>query len=492
MKKKIFIAGAALSSLLVITGCSSLELKFDKQAGETYYVSVQHVNKHQAPCASSKVVGSLKMSDTITAKSIVPLTGHLVTDKADSWIETADGSFIPGNTVVGKELWEAQLNGIPPRGGVKVKNFTSSKDQDSDASLDMAELNNHEILLLLGANGSVKSEDGKAYPTELTKYITLQNPQAAKNIKMPVSKRGLLDFPPAASFTEVGPYQEFDMGAGLAAFMMKQALKPDHAATVYVNKIVNNLLKHSTLPYAYSGYTVLVLNDDKTVNACAAPGGFIIVTSGMIKYLKNENELALILAHEIGHLEFHHSVRSLGYSDYTSFALAALTAAIDVNDPAVKKAIRDLATEKVNQIPFVNQLPKDVYQKRLDDMESATLKATQQTIDNAKETIAQLLKIIGGSLEKGHNVEFEGAADRRAVSLAAAAGYDPTALIDVLGRIKKDFNGFGESYPVNRDELVKQFKADFSVKNAAVFAGDYNAVSKKLDKVAASDLFISK
>lgn len=489
MKKTLVVIGAALAVSLLISGCSSLELQFSKKENTTYYVSVQQAQKHVKPDAASATAGAVKLGDTVLVKKVMPLDGHLATDQADAWLEV-DGGFVPGNILVGQELWDAQLKGLPPRGGVKVKNFTSSKHQDSDAGLDMTQLSRRDLFLVLGANGSVKSEDGKAYPVQLSEYISKQNPNAGVEVKLPESKQGLLDFPSAASFVEVGPYQEFDMGAGLAAYMIKQAIVPNHPVTVYVKKMVERLSKNSTLPYAYGGYHVIVLKDDATVNACAAPGGFVFVTTGMIKYLKSEEELALILAHEIGHLEFHHSVRELGASDYTGFATAALTAGIDLNDPSVKKQIEDIATSTAKQIPFFDTFGKAEQDKYIQQAITSTTQKLQKAIDEAKEKIGKLLQVVGGNLEKGHNVDFEAAADRRAVSLATSVGYDAEALLGVLTRIKKDYNGFGEAYPADRDELVKQFKAQYPVKTKAAKIGDYAAIQKQAAALTDADLFV--
>ena len=87
-------------------------------------------------------------------------------------------------------------------------------------------------------------------------------------------------------------------------------------------------------------------------------------------------------------------------------------------------------------------------------------------------------------------MEFEAAADRRAVSLATSVGYDAEALLGVLGRIKKDYNGFGEAYPSNRDELVKQFKAQFPAKGAKPVVGDYAAVLQQVNSLTEDDLFV--
>jgi predicted Zn-dependent protease len=56
--------------------------------------------------------------------------------------------------------------------------------------------------------------------------------------------------------------------------------------------------------------------EDKELNAFAIPGGFVYVNSGIIHAAK-EDELACVLAHEIGHIAARHSVKklqtSLGY-----------------------------------------------------------------------------------------------------------------------------------------------------------------------------------
>lgn len=218
----------------------------------------------------------------------------------------------------------------------------------------------------------------------------------------------------------------------------------------------------------------------------------ILKATGMIKYLQSEEELALILAHEIGHLEFHHSVRELTPADYAQFALNALMAGIDLNDPSVKNAIKADAERVVKSIPFIDKLPaKDVNDKIAATIDTTT-KQLQTQIDAAKEAISVLLTGLSDSLKKGYTVEFEAAADRRAVSLAAAAGYNADALLSTLARIKKDYNGFGEAYPVNRDELVAAFKADYAPKAKAAAIGKYSAIKAQAAKVSKKDLFVQK
>jgi MAF protein len=58
--------------------------------------------------------------------------------------------------------------------------------------------------------------------------------------------------------------------------------------------------------------------EDKEVNAVSLPGGFIYVNSGLVKKVANDDELAGVIAHEVGHIAAKHSMKKLqalyGYS----------------------------------------------------------------------------------------------------------------------------------------------------------------------------------
>jgi predicted Zn-dependent protease len=79
-----------------------------------------------------------------------------------------------------------------------------------------------------------------------------------------------------------------------------------------VNKIGNALLS-SMPPDLTSGYQWRFDVIDKTyVNAFAFPGGSIFVTDELIEDLKvTDDELAAVIAHEIGHIVHRHSVKNV-------------------------------------------------------------------------------------------------------------------------------------------------------------------------------------
>ncbi len=51
--------------------------------------------------------------------------------------------------------------------------------------------------------------------------------------------------------------------------------------------------------------------DDKEVNAFSLPGGYIYVNKGLVEVVDNDDQLAAVLAHEIGHIVARHSIKKL-------------------------------------------------------------------------------------------------------------------------------------------------------------------------------------
>lgn len=71
------------------------------------------------------------------------------------------------------------------------------------------------------------------------------------------------------------------------------------------SKLVNNSGRRQEIDYSLA-----VVKDD-TVNAFALPAGYIFVHTGLLSYVKNDDELAGILGHEIAHVDRRHSMKSI-------------------------------------------------------------------------------------------------------------------------------------------------------------------------------------
>lgn len=94
----------------------------------------------------------------------------------------------------------------------------------------------------------------------------------------------------------------------------KQALKRfDGQPHPPLQRRLDNLL--TTLPKdsVLNDYNFTIfLSETDAVNAVALPGGNIIVYSGLLQKIKSENELAMVLYHELGHFEHRDHLSGLG------------------------------------------------------------------------------------------------------------------------------------------------------------------------------------
>jgi predicted Zn-dependent protease len=75
-----------------------------------------------------------------------------------------------------------------------------------------------------------------------------------------------------------------------------------------VNRVGKWIALHSDRPDLPWTFSVI---DTETINAFAMPGGSIIVSSGLVKRLNSEAELAGVLAHEIAHVVKKHQLTAI-------------------------------------------------------------------------------------------------------------------------------------------------------------------------------------
>lgn len=125
----------------------------------------------------------------------------------------------------------------------------------------------------------------------------------------------------------ISPTQEMAMGENLMRWLRQNHLIiEDPLIQDYIDSIGHRLLPASD--HNEQAFTFFVV-DDITINAFAAPGGFIGVNTGLILTTRNESELAAVLAHEIAHITQRHIARSLeAASKNQLITTAAILAAI--------------------------------------------------------------------------------------------------------------------------------------------------------------------
>ena len=116
----------------------------------------------------------------------------------------------------------------------------------------------------------------------------------------------------------MSPNQEIAIGIQSAPQMAQQhgGLHPDTQAQALIDQVGNKLVYASIAidtPYKYEFH---LLADQKTINAFALPGGQIFITHALLSKLENEDQLAGVLGHEIGHVLGKHSAERIGETEF--------------------------------------------------------------------------------------------------------------------------------------------------------------------------------
>ncbi len=196
-------------------------------------------------------------------------------------------------------------------------------------------------------------------------------------------------------FVLLSEAQEIQQGAQAHKEVLQQYGRVDDPELqAYVSRIGKGLAAKSHRPNLDWHFTVV---DSPQVNAFALPGGYIYITRGIMAYLNSEAELAGVVGHEIGHVTARHGVRQ--QSTATAVGLGAILGSI--------------------LVPGLNS-----------------------------QAGSSLLQALSQSLVAGYGREHELEADRLGAEYLARTGYNPQAMVEIIGVLKNQ-----ESYDV---ELARQ------------------------------------
>ncbi len=136
---------------------------------------------------------------------------------------------------------------------------------------------------------------------------------------------------------ELTPEQEYYLGRAVSARVLAKyppVLKP--ALTRYVNTIGRVVSGVSDLPETFGGYHFAVIESDE-MNALSAPGGFVFISRGLLRRLKDEDSVAAVLAHEVAHIVHRDGVSAIANSNlFGALTDAPLqAAAIGMNNSSI-------------------------------------------------------------------------------------------------------------------------------------------------------------
>ena len=130
-----------------------------------------------------------------------------------------------------------------------------------------------------------------------------------------------------ASEVALSPADERALGeAFMRAIRARLTLVDDPLVERYIQSLGYRLVASSDRRDLQFTFFVV---DHESLNAFAAPGGFVGVNSGMILATQSESEFASVLAHEIAHVTQRHIVRGIDHASRSSLpVLAGILAAI--------------------------------------------------------------------------------------------------------------------------------------------------------------------
>jgi len=235
-----------------------------------------------------------------------------------------------------------------------------------------------------------------------TAFADVDHQTSKANDKVPVQLAGLLDklLDPESkeskmlsgavsllgSASEIDYKSERTIGESLALEGFRRYGLPvkDKSLQNYVNLVGNAVARNSDRPNIPYNFVVV---ESPLQNAFSCPGGIIFISSGLMKTIQSEDQLAGILAHEVAHVGHKHALKSIQRAQFFN-GVGKITSAT---------------------------------------MEGKKGEEFENMIGGLQDTL----------FDKGldQNMEFE--ADTTAMDTAYRTGYDPNGLVQVLKELKR-------------------------------------------------------
>jgi len=196
------------------------------------------------------------------------------------------------------------------------------------------------------------------------------------------------------------PEDEYYLGRAVAANILS-IYKPytqNTTLTRYLNNICQVLVINYSMPAAYNGYYVMVL-DSQEFNAFATPGGHIFITKSLVKAVSSEDALAGIIAHELAHIMLRHGISM-------------------IDSLKVVEELDSIAQQSAAVAGSING-------------ESLSIQTFRNSIKELMDTM----------IKSGYSQPQEFEADNTAIELLASAGYEPGGLLEALEVLQKARSG---------------------------------------------------
>jgi predicted Zn-dependent protease len=228
--------------------------------------------------------------------------------------------------------------------------------------------------------------------------------------------------------------EEIRFGRAVAARIIgRYGLSEDAQMMKYINLVGQTIARGANRPEIEFHFAVL---NGVEIMAFGAPGGYIFITKGALLEMRDEAELAGVLAREVGHIAEKTVVRELKIRGIEDTGVSGLAQVIGGSTDPVRVAFR-------------------------------------KAVDKAMDML----------LRKGYKREEDTKADEDAVILCAIAGYDPSGLVRYMDRtrgVAGKQTGARDGAQTSIEVRIDRLKA-FILQEGAD-AGDFKTYEKRFIK----------
>ncbi len=210
----------------------------------------------------------------------------------------------------------------------------------------------------------------------------------------------------------------------------------DTEVVEYVRKVSTPILQAANRERKGVKWKINVIDDPKTVNAFATPGGYLYVYTGLLLTADNEAELAGVMAHEAGHVVGRHSARAM----VQAYGLNAVAEAALGKNPG---------------------------------------------------TVGQIARqFVGGGAQLAHGRSQETEADEYGARYATAAKYDPRGLVSFFRKLQAKEGQVPElmkwlsTHPTSAERVkhLEQYIAEQKLRGSELGADRLAAIKAKLKR----------
>ena len=123
--------------------------------------------------------------------------------------------------------------------------------------------------------------------------------------KAPVTQRNQMIF--------ISPAQEKEMGAkSYNEFLKTAKISTDKAQTERIRRVGARIAKAANKPDYKWEFNLI---DEDKVNAWCMPGGKVVVYTGILKLIENDDQLATVMSHEIAHALARHGAERMSQQE---------------------------------------------------------------------------------------------------------------------------------------------------------------------------------